>query len=99
MKHEKFSSIVERELLLHDENSGKKSQLTVAIGTPYWTEINFEAACPIALYGYHGRLADIRGIDPLSALSLAIQFQESLLLGLPKNLTVLWPNGERYFEE
>lgn len=99
MDHDEFTSLVERELLLQDENSGKSTQIVVAIGTPYWTELNFEAACPVALHGYHGRLADIRGIDPLSALSLAIQFQESLLRGLPENLTVFWPSGERYFDE
>jgi hypothetical protein len=94
-----FVSIVERTLVLHDRETGKKGEIRLAIGHPYWTEPGVEAACPVAIYGYFGRLADICGIDPMSALALAIKFLETLLEGLPETRTVYWPSGETYFDE
>lgn len=94
-----FDSIVERTLVLHDSETGQKGEIRLAIGQPYWTEPGMEAACPVAIYGYFGRLADIRGIDPMSALALAIKFLESMLEGLPKTRKVYWPSGETYFDE
>jgi hypothetical protein len=92
-----FIAIVERTLVLHDHEKGQRSEIRLAIGQPYWTEPGFEAACPVAIHGHFGRLADIRGIDPMSALMLAIKFLESLLKGLPEARTVHWPSGEAYF--
>ncbi|WP_348009377.1 hypothetical protein [Roseateles sp.] len=94
-----FQILVERKLVLQDRSTGQKGEIRLAIGQPYWSDPGMEGSCPVALYGYHGRLADIRGIDPLSALALAIPFLESLLEGLPENLTVYWPSGEAYFDE
>lgn len=94
---DEFPSVVERTLVLHDHETGQRSEIRLSIGHPYWTEPGVEAACPVAVYGYFGRLADIRGIDPMSALVLAIQFLESLLKGLPETRTVYWPGGEKYF--
>jgi hypothetical protein len=93
-----FAAIVERTLVLHDHETGERREIRLAIGQPYWTEPGLEAACPVAIHGYLGRLADIRGIDPLSALTLAIRFLESLLEGLPETRTVHWPSGEGYFQ-
>jgi hypothetical protein len=93
-----FTCIVERTLVLHDSETGQKGEIRLAIGQPYWTDPGMEAACPVAIYGYFGRLPDIRGIDPMSALSLAIKFLESLLEGLPETRKVLWPSGESYFD-
>ncbi len=94
-----FAIIVERTLVLHDIKTSKRGEIRLAIGAPYWTEPGIEAACPVAIYGYFGRLADIRGIDPMSALALAIKFLETMLEGLPENQTVYWPSGETYFDE
>jgi hypothetical protein len=97
MMEEAFTAIVERTLVVHDHETGQKGEIRLAIGQPYWIEPGFEAACPVAIHGYFGRLADIRGIDPMSALTLAIKFLESLLKGLPETRTVHWPSGEAYF--
>jgi hypothetical protein len=93
-----FPSIVERVLVLHDRETDKKGEIRLAVGNPYWTDPGVEAACPVAIYGYFGRLADIRGIDPMNALALAIKFLETLLEGLPETQTVYWPSGETYFD-
>jgi hypothetical protein len=98
MKDE-FTSIAERTLVLHDHGTDQKVEIRLAIGHPYWTEPGMEAACPVAIYGSFGRLADIRGIDPMSALTLAIQFLDSLLKKGAETRTVYWPSGERYFDE
>lgn len=94
-----FPSIVERRLVLHDISSGKKGEIRLVIGCPHWTDPEMEAACPVAIYGYFGRLTDIRGIDPMGALTLAIKFLDDLLKGLPANMAVYWPSGESYFEK
>lgn len=94
-----FEKLVERVLILRDENSNTRHEIRLQIGSPYWTEEGVEAACPVAIEGYLGRLEDIRGIDPLDALNLAIQFVDSILRSLPKTKKVLWPSGEGYFQE
>lgn len=93
-----FECIVERRLVLHDLKTGQKGEICLAIGRPFWTDPGQEAACPVAIYGYFGRLPDIHGIDPLSALSLAIKFLETMLEGLPATQKVHWPSGESYFD-
>lgn len=97
MTEEDFTVVVERTLVLHDHETGQRGEIRMAIGQPYWTEPGVEAACPVAVHGYFGRLADIRGVDPLSALTLAIKFLEALIEGLPETLAVHWPSGEAYF--
>lgn len=99
MMNDEFEIAVERTLVLHDSETGQKGEIRLAIGKPYWTEPGMEAACPVAIYGYLGRLADIRSIDPMSALALAIKFLESMLEDLPKAQEVYWPSGEAYFDE
>jgi hypothetical protein len=99
MTENDFPSIVERRLVLHDISADRKGEIRLVIGCPYWTEPEMEAACPVAIYGYLGRLADIRGIDPMGALSLAIKFLDGLLEGLPENMVVYWPSGDPYFEK
>jgi hypothetical protein len=94
-----FERIIERKLILHDNETGRKGEILLAIGRPYWTEPGFEAACPVAIFGYFGRLVDIRGIDPMSAVKLAIEFLESMLRDLPKAQTLYWPSGDAYFED
>lgn len=94
-----FACFVERTLVLQDIETGQKGEIRLAIGQPYWTDPPLEAACPVALYGYFGRMPDIRGVDPMSALVLAIEFLESLLKGLPATQKVSWPSGEAYFDE
>jgi len=96
---EEFAVVVERRLVLEDSGTGQKGEIRIAIGQPYWCDPGVDAACPVALYGYCGRLADIRGIDPMSALTLTIQFVETLLKGLSENLKVYWPSGDAYFDE
>jgi hypothetical protein len=99
MTENEFPSIVERRLVLHDISADSKRQIRLVVGCPYWTEPEMEAACPVAIYGYLGRLADIHGIDPMGALTLAIKFLDDLLEGLPENLVVYWPSGDPYHEE
>ena len=98
MEHD-FPSIIERTLVLHDRETDRKGEIRLAIGQPYWTEPGIEAACPVAIYGYLGRLADIRGIDHMSAVALAIKFLETMLEGLPETQVIFWPSGEVYFDE
>ena len=93
-----FEKIVERVLIVDDAETGKQREIRIQIGRPYWTEPEIEAACPVAIEGYFGRLADIHGIDPLNALKLAINFVDTVLKGLPKTQKVFWPNGESYFD-
>jgi hypothetical protein len=99
MTEKEFPNLVERRLVLHKISTNKKDEIRLVIGYPYWTEPEIEAACPVAIHGYLGRLADIRGIDPMGALSLAIKFLDGLLEGLPADMAVYWPSGDPYFEK
>jgi uncharacterized protein DUF6968 len=58
--------------------SGERINVTVAIGHPYPTS-GGEWACPVEMSGLHGRLVDIRGIDSLQALCLAVNIVRELL--------------------
>lgn len=98
MTKDEFTPVAQRVLILHDRAAGKSGEIRIAIGQPYWIEQHVEAACPVAIDGCFGRLADIRGIDPISALSLALKFIDELLKGLPETQTLSWPDGEPYFE-
>ncbi len=73
--------------------------VVVEIGTPYWTEPDVEAACPVAIRGTVGRVNDIRGIDPMSAMKQAISFVEAYLDHPVGDEKFFWSDGEGYSDE
>lgn len=93
-----FEVIVERKLILLHFASNIEKEIVVRIGRPYWTELNVEAACPVAIVGMDERREDIHGIDPLNALELAIKFVDQLLSGREPTEQIKWPDGEPYFD-
>lgn len=91
-----FPVIIERHLLKRTAPSALPIEVTIEIGRPYWTTPNVEAACPVAIRGDIGRVNDIHGIDPMSAMKLALQFAEHHLASPPEGVKYFWPDGEEY---
>jgi hypothetical protein len=98
-KKKPFKVLVERNLILKNQETRSKDKLKVLIGVPRWTSKGKEAACPVAVEGLVGRVADIRGVDPMQAIQLALAFTNSLLRNLTSTKKVTWPNGEPYDAE
>jgi hypothetical protein len=95
-KNEPFEVLLERKLILKNQETRSRSELKVRIGVPRWTKRGREAACPVAIDGLVGRVEDIRGVDPMQAVELAIAFVNSLISSLPPTKKVQWPSGEPY---
>jgi hypothetical protein len=57
---------------------GQAMKVMLRIGFPYEVSTQ-EWACPVAIDGMQGRLADIRGIDAWQALQLGQSLQAQLL--------------------
>lgn len=93
---DQFSVLLERQLYMLKRGNVDKQDILIQIGHPYWVEKDIEAACPVAIRGLFGRLADVRGIDPLDAVRLAIKLIDSTLQGNTKEREFFWPDGEEY---
>jgi hypothetical protein len=91
-----FKVLIERQLILRNQDTHSKAKLRILIGIPRWTKKGKEAACPVAIEGWLGRVADIRGIDPLNAMEMALYFTNSLLKDFPPPKKLTWPNGDPY---
>ncbi|WP_414058216.1 DUF6968 family protein, partial [Staphylococcus aureus] len=67
----------------------------VLVGKPY-AELDGERwACPVFLEGLDRRGPDIRGIDSMQALTLAIHFAQSALQSfVGQGLMLYWPDGK-----
>jgi len=88
---------LERHLSLVQGN-GARTEITIQIGQPYWIQRDIEAACPVAIKGLLDDIEDIRGIDFVDAVSLAIKFVDVTLAGMRDSRRFLWPDGEDYFD-
>jgi len=88
--------IAERHLHARLRATGTEVAIRAVVGTPYWVEDGLEAACPVALEGLQGRLADIKGIDPIDALRNAIGIIDKLLIGALEYYDVYWSDGEAF---
>ena len=91
-----MQAIAERVLNARSRASGVEVEFKAVIGAPYWVDKGIEAVCPLALEGLQGRLADIRGIDPIDALHNAINVLDQLLAGALDNYELHWPDGEPF---
>lgn len=91
-----FKVLIERQLILKNQDTRSKSNLSILIGHPRWTKKGKEAVCPVAIEGWLGRVQDISGIDPLNAMEMALFFINCLLKDLPSSKKLTWPNGETY---
>ena len=87
---------MERRLKVQKSPGEPLVDVVVEIGNPYWTEPGIEAACPVAIRGCMGRVNDIRGIDPMSAMKLAIEFVETFLTRPGTGKKFFWPDGEEF---
>jgi hypothetical protein len=93
----KFSVLVERHLKMKSSDSGASRDVIVQIGHPHIVSSQGDADCPVAVKGLYEDLPDIRGIDSLDALRLAINFVERLLRDKTAEAKLYWPDGEEYF--
>lgn len=93
-----FPVLLERHLVVKRIGGAEAREIAIQIGQPYWTEESVEAACPVAIQGLLGRVQDIRGIDFIDAISLAIKFVDATLSGMRTSHDFFWPDGEAYFE-
>lgn len=74
-----FEPIAERVLFAVDKN-GREFDIGLKIGMPYMTDSpHGDWACPVAVVGLVGSMADIKGVDSLQALSLALGLTRILL--------------------
>jgi hypothetical protein len=89
-----FEPIAERVLFAVDKN-GREFDIGLKIGIPYKIEGQHdEWACPVALVGLHRGFPDMRGIDSLQALSLALRLSRILLEAFIES-----DGGRIYFEK
>lgn len=91
-----FKALIERRLVLKDGDTKSTINIKIVIGTPRWVKKGMEAACPVAVEGWLGRVEDMRGIDPMNALEMALFFVNSLPKKLPAAKRIAWPNGDPY---
>ena len=71
--------IAEKKLFSVDQN-GQSQNVTIQIGRPYQVD-EYEAACSLALYGWTGRMPEIRNVDTLGAVCLAIRVAKIIMTG------------------
>jgi hypothetical protein len=64
--------------------AGEKTPFSIRIGKPYAELDGKRWACPVWLDGLDDRYADIRGMDSLQAVTLAIAFAGSMMDGFAK---------------
>lgn len=96
VQDDQFAVLVTRSLKLRRASGDELIDVVIEIGQPYWTEKDVEAACPVAIRGTVGRVNDIRGIDPMSAIKQAIAFAEAYLDQPEGEAKFFWPSGEEY---
>lgn len=58
--------------------SGRKGTITIKVGLPYQV-CTEDVACRVAIIGLYDHLADMRGVDTLQALCLALRLARTLL--------------------
>lgn len=93
---DQFPVLITRHLKMQRAPNEALVEIVVELGCPYWTEPEVEAACPVAIRGAVGRVNDICGIDPMSAMKQAIDFVESYLVHPAGDFKFFWPDGEEY---
>ena len=83
IRTDKPEFIAERQLYALDA-SGTKTQFRIRIGKPY-AELDGERwACPAWLDGLDNRYPDMRGMDSLQAVTLALAFARNMMEGFAK---------------
>ena len=93
---DQFPVLLERRLSMRKRGGVATQDILIQIGHPYWVEQDVEAACPVAIRGFLGRLVDIRGIDQLDAMKLAINLVDSTLHKKSTDTEFFWSDGEEY---
>src|SRR4051812_45723155 len=93
---DRFPVLVQRHLKMKSSLSAAASDVVIQIGHPRIVNSEGDADCPVAVKGLYDDLPDIRGIDGLDALRLAINFVERLLRDQGANAKFYWPDGEEY---
>jgi hypothetical protein len=88
--------IAERKLILEDIKTGERRDLTVRVGTPYWSD-DQRACCPREYEGLFESVADAVGMDPCQALNLATDI-DSMLRPQTNKYKFYWLDGEPYFD-
>jgi hypothetical protein len=86
--------VAERSLIAGHPQRGR-FPFRICIGKPY-AELNGKRwACPVFLDGLDRRGPDIRGVDSLQALTLAIYFAKNTLQSfVERGLMLYWPDGK-----
>jgi hypothetical protein len=95
-KKSRFPVLVERHLKMKSSVSATAIDIVVQIGHPRTVSPQGDADCPVAVNGLYDDLPDIRGVDSLDALRLAINFVERLLRDKKTEGRLYWPDGEEY---
>ena len=93
---DQFPVLLERRLSMRKRGSVAMQDILIQIGHPYWVEQDIEAACPVAIRGFLGRLVDVRGVDQLDAMRLAINLVDSTLNKKATDTEFFWSDGEDY---
>lgn len=99
-------TIAERELLYSLKGERDRRKLVIRISAPYLVDkeaVKFDfdhgaAGCAIEFGGLPEDSIDVFGIDPIHALTLAVDI-DSYLQGMRKKYDFFWSSGEPYFDD
>jgi hypothetical protein len=98
--------IAQRELLYSLKGDSHRRLLVVRVSAPYLIDRDTagfsadtgSAACTVEFDGIEIGAIEVNGIDPLHALSLAIDV-DAYLKGMKDRYEFYWATGEPYFED
>jgi hypothetical protein len=92
--HSTDEFIAERKLVAEHPQKGHLP-MCIRIGKPYPERNGERWACPVFVEGVARRGADIRGVDSLQALTLALHFAKATLQSLvDRGSALYWPDGQ-----
>jgi hypothetical protein len=87
--------IAERRLIAESTLDGKRKDVTIRIGIPYWIEEGEIAGCAVRYDGLFPVFNDRKGTDLLQALQIASDI-DIVLAAMSDEFKFYWPSGELY---
>jgi hypothetical protein len=88
--------VAERRMIARERKTQRDVAIRAFVGLPHWIVDGVEASCSAGVEGLYGPPAEIRGVDPLDALSNATLFVRELLLGRNDEYDLYWADGEPF---
>jgi hypothetical protein len=97
---ELFPVLFERRLKYQRTVTDALVDVIIHVGYPTWTIPDIEAQCPVAVQGISKyRTYNIRGIDPMHSMELALSFLKTYLTREENQGVFFWYDGSKYNEK